>query len=136
MNVIDSSGWIEFFLGTEAGRTYIEVAHDSNSLVVPTMALYEVHRFFSRVETPARRDACLNVMRRGQVIELTDARAIAASETAQQHKLALADAIHYSIAREFNATFYTQDVDYKGLPGVKYQARAKILPRPPRPPTR
>ena len=37
----------------------------------------------------------------------------------------MADAIMYSIAREFNAAFWTQDVDYEGLPGVNYH------PRPP-----
>ena len=65
----------------------------------------------------------LNVMRQAQVIDLTDTRAVAASEAAQKHKLAMADAIMYSIAQEFKATFWTQDVDYQRLPGVRYQAR-------------
>ena len=87
------------------------------------MSLLEVHRFLSRATEPIFREECLNVMRRGRVVDLTDARAIAASVTAQQHKLAMADAIMYSIAQEFKATFWTQDVDYKGLPGVRYQPR-------------
>jgi hypothetical protein len=29
----------------------------------------------------------------------------------------------YSTALEFGATFWTQDVDYQGLPGVRYQAK-------------
>ena len=63
-------------------------------------------------------------MRRGQVIELTTARAIAASDIAQKYRLAMADAVMYSIAREFNATFWTQDIDYKDLPGVNFHAKA------------
>jgi predicted nucleic acid-binding protein len=51
-------------------------------------------------------------------------RAAAASQAAQKHSLAMADAVMYSIAREFNATFWTQDVDYKDLPGVSYHAKA------------
>lgn len=66
------------------------------------------------------RDECLEVMKRGKMIELNTSRAIAASEAAQKHRLAMADAIMYSIAREFGATFWTQDVDYKGLPGVNF----------------
>ena len=62
-------------------------------------------------------------MQRGTVIELTTARAIAASSTAQKHGLAMADAVMYSIAQEFKATFWTQDVDYKDLPGVNYHAK-------------
>ena len=48
--------------------------------------------------------------------------AIAASAT--QHGLALADTAIYSMALEHGATFWTQDVDYKGLPGVNYSAKA------------
>ena len=123
MNVLDSSAWIEFFLGSSAGETYRPVVAELASLVVPTVAILEVHRFLSRAAPPAVRDEHLDVMRRAQVVDLTDARAIAASEATQKHKLAMADAIMYSIAREFKATFWTQDVDYKGLPGVRYQVR-------------
>ena len=35
-----------------------------------------------------------------------------------------ADAAMYSMAQEFGATFWTQDVDYDGLPGVCYFAKA------------
>jgi hypothetical protein len=63
-------------------------------------------------------------MRRGTVVDITDARAIAASEAAQIHKLAMADAVMYSIAREFKADFWTQDVDYQGLAGVKFLPKA------------
>ena len=63
-------------------------------------------------------------MCRSTVIDLNITRAIAASHIAHQYKLAMADAIMYSIAQEFNATFWTQDVDYKDLPGVSYHAKA------------
>ena len=39
------------------------------------------------------------------------------------HKLAMADAAMYAMAREFDATFWTQDADYQGLDGVRYQPR-------------
>jgi hypothetical protein len=32
----------------------------------------------------------------------------------------MADAVMYSTALEHKATFWTQDVDYKGLPAVQY----------------
>lgn len=124
MNVLDSSAWIEFFLGSQAGQRYRPVAADSAALLVPAVALYEVHRYLGRTASASQREGSLNVMRQARVIDLTDARAIAASEAAHEHKLAMADAIMYSIAQEFKATFWTQDVDYQGLPGVRYHARA------------
>ncbi len=124
MNVLDSSAWIEFFLGSEAGQRYRPIAADSAALLVPALSLYEVHRYLSRTASASQRDGSLNVMRQARIINLTDARAIAASEVAQTHKLAMADAIMYAIAQEFKATFWTQDVDYQGLPGVQYTAGA------------
>lgn len=127
MNVVDSSGWIEYFMDTPQAGFYADATENPAELVVPALCLYEVHRYLSRVTDPSHRETCLSVMRRAQVVDVTDARAIAASEAAQKHQLAMADAVMYSIAQEFKAVFYTQDVDYKGLPGVRYQARAKAI---------
>jgi predicted nucleic acid-binding protein len=35
-------------------------------------------------------------------------------------QLPLADSIIYATARKFDALLWTQDVDFKNLPGVKY----------------
>ena len=67
---------------------------------------------------------CLDVMRYGRVLDLTDRRAIAASEAATRHGLALADAAIYSMAPTHGATLWTQHIDYVGLPGVNYSAKA------------
>ena len=123
MNVVDSSGWIEFFKAGANGPLFKPVIEDRAALLVPTIALFEVHKVLSR-KLPAEVVAqCLDVMRMGRVLDLTDKRAIAASQVASAHKLALADAVMYSMAREFEATFWTQDVDYQGLDGVRYCAK-------------
>jgi toxin FitB len=124
MNVVDSSGWIEYFLDSARADNFAAAIEQSSQLIVPALSLFEVHRFLSRSTNPATRDACLDVMRRGTVVDITDARAIAASEAAQTHKLAMADAVMYSIAREFKADFWTQDTDYQGLAGVKFLPKA------------
>jgi len=54
------------------------------------------------------------------VLDLTDARAVAAAYIAARHKLAMADAAMYAMAQEFDATFWTQNVDYQGLPEVRF----------------
>ena len=125
MHCVDSSGWIEFFLGSTAGRTFKPIIEQAQLLIVPALSFFEVHRFLSRNSDAAQRDACLEIMRRGTVVELTATRAIAASAIAQQHRLAMADAVMYGIAQEFNATFWTQDIDYKDLPGVSYHAKSQ-----------
>ena len=87
---------------------------------MPTIALFEVHKVLSRRLAADLVERCLNVMRLGRVLDFTDARAVAASQTAVRHQLAMADAAMYSMAQEFGATFWTQDADYQGLVGVQY----------------
>jgi toxin FitB len=128
VNVVDSSGWIEFFQAGANGPIFKPVIEDRDNLLVPTIALFEVHKVLSRSLPVDLVDRCLGVMRLGRVLDLTDARAIAASKVARKHGLALADAAMYSMAQEHSATFWTQDVDYEALSGVRYFAKPKSKP--------
>ena len=120
MNLVDSSGWIEFFKAGANGPVFKPVIEDRHHLLVPTIALFEVHKVLSRSLPADLVNQCLDVMRLGRVLDLTDERTIAASTIASRHRLAMADAAMYSLAQEFEATFWTQDVDYQGLDGVRY----------------
>ena len=120
MNVVDSSGWIEYLQDTPRADLFAAAIEDRHHLLVPSIALFEVHKVLSRSLNDAIVTQCLDVMRLGRVLDLTDARAIAASKNSRQHKLAMSDAAMYSMAREFGAEFWTQDIDYQGLPGVSY----------------
>jgi predicted nucleic acid-binding protein len=123
VNLVDSSGWIEYLQDTPRADLFATAIEDRNHLLVPTIALFEVHRVLSRSLPVDLVNRCLDVMRLGRVLDFTDARAVAASHIAAQHKLAMADAAMYAIALEFGASFWTQDVDYQGLPGVRYHAK-------------
>lgn len=120
MNVVDSSGWIEFFLAGPSGPLFKPVIEQRDKLLIPVIALYEVHKILSRKLPADMVVSCLNVMRLGRVLDLTDRRAMAAADVAIKHRLAMADAVMYSLALEHKATFWTQDVDYQGLPGVNF----------------
>jgi toxin FitB len=123
-HIVDSSGWIEYFMDSK-GADFVAAAIENHAdLIVPTVALYEVHRFLSKqILSDEQVSQCIHIMQRGRTIDLTAARAIAASKIAKNYKLAMADAMMYSIAQEFKATFWTQDVDYQGLPNVQYQPK-------------
>jgi toxin FitB len=124
MNLVDSSGWIEYLTDSPRADLFALPIEQRNQLLVPTIALFEVHKILSRRLNAELVDRCLNVMRLGRVLDLTDTRAVAASKASQAHGLALADAAMYSMALEFNAQFWTQDVDYQGLLQVQFFAKA------------
>ncbi len=124
MNLVDSSCWIEYLQDSPRAELFAAAIERRDQLLVPVIALYEVCKILRRTQPAHRVTAALNVMRLGRVLEITDARAVAAAECAQRHRLAMADAMMYSLSQEFHGTFWTQDVDYQGLPGVHYFAKS------------
>ena len=120
MNMVDASGWVEYFLDTPRADLFAPAIEDTTQLLVTSINLYEVHRVLSRKVPDHLRDTCLNLMRRAPVIDFTDARAVAAADLSIQHHLTMADAAMYAMALEHRATLWTQDADYQGLAGVQY----------------
>lgn len=119
-NVVDSSGWVEYLLDTPRADLFAAPIEQRQALLVPTIALFEVHRVLSRKLPPDVVKACLDVMRLGRVLDITAARAVAGADVSLRHRLAMGDALMYSLTLEHGATFWTQDVDYQGLPSVQY----------------
>ena len=123
MNVVDSSGWIEYFHDSSRADLFASAIEQRDALIVPVIAIYEVHKILSRQMPEEVVDKFLDVMRLGRIVELTDKRAVAAAKASSAHGLAMADAAMYAIAQEFKAMFWTQDVDYQGLGNVKLFAK-------------
>jgi predicted nucleic acid-binding protein len=59
-------------------------------------------------------------MRKGTVVDLTASLAIAASKLSLAHNLPMADSIILATAKQFDATIWTQDSDFKNIGDVKY----------------
>jgi toxin FitB len=123
MNVVDSSGWIEYFFDSTRADLFASAIEDVTKLLVPVVSIFEVHKVLSRKLPAGAVLSCLDVMRQGRVLDLTDRRAVAAADITAKHKLAMADAVMYSMAREFDGTLWTQNVNYEGLVGVKFFAK-------------
>ena len=120
MNVVDSSGWVEYFFDSARADLFAAAIEDVTKLLVPVVSIFEVHKVLSRKLPAGAVLSCLDVMRQGRVLDLTDKRAVAAADIASKHKLAMADAVIYSMAIEFDGTLWTQNVNYKVLPSVNY----------------
>jgi toxin FitB len=126
VNVVDSSAWLEYFAGTPAAATFAAPIEDTRHLVVPAVTLAEVFKRIlqQRDETSALRAVAL--MQQGEVIAVDAALAVTAARLGAKHKLPLADSLIYATAALRGATLWTQDEHFKGLPGVRYFAKAKV----------
>ena len=120
MNVVDSSGWIEYFVNGGNASFFNSPIRDTDNLLVPTICLYEV---FKRILLELGEDEALQVtgiMSLGTIVELNRDIAIHAANISLELKLAMADSIILATARVNNATLWTQDEHFKGSEGVKY----------------
>lgn len=120
MNVVDSSGWLEYFGKGPNGDFFAPVIRESSQLVVPTISLYEV---FKRVMLQRDEEEALKAvgwMAVGLVADLTREISLSAALLSIEHKMPMADSIILATARSYQATLWTQDEHFKGLPGVMY----------------
>ena len=120
MNVVDSSGWVEYLSKGPNARNFTPAIQDTQNLLVPTICLYEVFKkVLSQFDEETALQA-LSVMTLGQVVELDRDLAIDAALVSTEMKLAMADSIILATAHASDATLWTQDRHFKGIPGVKY----------------
>ena len=122
-NVVDSSAWLEYFANGPNARYFAPAIQDTDQLIVPTLALFEV---FKRVLQQADEGAALQAvasMQQGAVVDLTPALALTAARISLEHRLPMADSVMLATARAGNATLWTMDADFKGLTDVKYRKR-------------
>lgn len=125
MNVVDSSGWLEYFGEGPNAAHFAGPLGQPEELIVPVISVFEVFKrvLQQRDETSALQAAAL--MQQGQVVALDAALAIAAAKLSFELKLPLADSIILATARQFNAVLWTQDADFENMPGVRYAAAVR-----------
>ncbi|MDD5674074.1 MAG: type II toxin-antitoxin system VapC family toxin [Chitinivibrionales bacterium] len=120
MNLVDSSGWLEYFTGSPNAHIFSPIIEDVQNLIVPSISMYEV---FKKLLIETDENTALQAitqMQLGKVIVLDEPLALNAARIGFDLKLALADSIILATARSYNAVLYTQDEHFKHVPGVKY----------------
>jgi toxin FitB len=120
VNVVDSSGWLEYLADGRNAGFFAPAIEDLPRLVVPTLSLFEVFKRLlqQRGEAPALQAVAL--MHQGRIVDLDAALALAAARLSSQERLPLADSIILATARSCGATLWTQDADFEGREGVRY----------------
>lgn len=120
LTVVDSSGWIEYFIDGANSDSFADAIEDTDELLVPSIILTEVYRWMLREATESQALAAAAAMKQGRVVPLDDQISILAAELSHRHRLPLADGIIYTTAVSERAKLITQDSDLEGLEGVIY----------------
>jgi len=120
LNLVDSSGWLEYFTNGKNSDRFASVIEDTEGLIVSSLNIYEV---FKKVIAERDENAALEavaVMQQAKVMDVTSSIALQAAKFSYIFKIPLADSIIYITAIENNAIVWTQDADFKGMEGVEY----------------
>ena len=120
MNLVDSSGWLEYFADGPNADSFEKPLRDVERLVVPSVCIYEVFKVVlrERGENSALQAAAL--MRQGRVADLTPDIALRAARLSLEFKLPMADSIVLATGEAHEALIWTQDADFERFESVKY----------------
>jgi predicted nucleic acid-binding protein len=123
MNLVDSSGWLEYFANGPNAEFFAPAVEDVAKLAIPTICLLKVFKRIlqQRGESDALR--AVAQMQQGQVVELDSSLALSAAKIGHDLKLPLADSVILATARACDAVIWTQDADFAKIKGVKYVSR-------------
>jgi predicted nucleic acid-binding protein len=119
-NVVDSSGWVEYFINGANAESFAKPIRDTENLIVPTICLYEV---FKRLLKQLDEDEALKTighMLLGTVAELDRFTALDAARLSVERNLAMADSVILATAHSNDATLWTQDAHFKDMEHVQY----------------
>ncbi len=123
MNLVDSSGWLEYFTGGRNAKSFAAAIEDTNSLVVSSINLYEVFKKTLKERGEESAVRALALMHQAKVIEVNSTIAVNAARLSLELKVSMADSIIIATGRSVDATIWTQDSDFKGIDGVRYFAK-------------
>lgn len=123
LDLIDSSGWLEYFAEGESAEWFGQAIASSGRLLVPTIVLYEVFKRILQQRGEAEALSKYALMTEAEVVPLTAPLAIEAARLSLATRLPMADSVILATAQAYAATIWTQDRHFAGLENVRYLPR-------------
>ena len=120
MNLVDSSGWLEYFADGPNANFFSRPIQELPQLVVPTLSIFEVFKRIAQQRGDGDALQAVAVMQQASVVDLTSPLALDAARLRLELRLPMADSVILATARAFGATLWTQDVGFKDLEGIQY----------------
>lgn len=123
MNIVDSSGWLEYFANGPNASFFAPAIEAAAELAVPSVSIYEVFKRVLQQRDEGQALQAVAAMTQGKVIDLDTTLALYAAKLSADLRLPMADSIMLATARMHGATLWTQDADFKDVEEVEYVDR-------------
>ena len=123
MNIVDSSGWLEYFADGPNADFFAPAVENVSELLVPSISLYKVFKRVLQQRTEGDALQAVATMMQGEVIALDERVALDAARLSLELKMPMAKSVILTTARLHGAVVWTQDSDLEGVEGVEYIKR-------------
>jgi len=123
MNIVDSSGWLEYFAEGENAGFFAPAIEDTGNLIVPVISIYEVFKRLLQSHGIDVAEIRIADVLKGEQVDLTAPLALSAAQISVEYKLPMADSLILATARLYDATLWTQDEHFRDIPGVEFIAK-------------
>ena len=120
MNLVDSSGWLEYFTDDKNAKFFAPVIENTEELIVSTINIYEIYKKIIIEQDENSALEAIALMHQAKVIDVTSEISIEAARLSAKIKIPMADSLIYISAIKNNAIVWTQDYDFKNLDDVKF----------------
>jgi len=120
MNLVDTSGWLEYFTDGKNAKLFAPAIENTSKLLVSVINLYEVYKKVATSKNESEAKYAVGLMMQTKIVELDSSISILAARLSIETKIPMVDSLIYISARSNNAVVWTQDYDFKNLEGVKF----------------
>jgi predicted nucleic acid-binding protein len=127
MNIVDSSGWLEYFADGSNADFFAPAIKNTAELVIPTICVYEVFKRINQQRSDHDALQASAIMTQGHVVNLDVTLALNAAKISMDLHLPMADSIILATARIYDAVIWTQDHDFESIDNVRYISKKPII---------
>jgi len=123
VNVVDASGWLEYFADGPDAAFIAQTLQETESLVVPVITILEVFERVCREHGEGEALQAAAAMQQGVVVPLDTSLALEAGRLAVEHRVSPASGAVLAAAARYDARVWTLDEGLKQVPGIRYRTR-------------
>jgi len=120
MNLVDSSGWLEYLSGSKNAKNFAKAIENTEELLVSSINIYEIYKKILKEKDENTAFQIVGLMRQAKVVDVDTSIAMEAAKLSYEKNIPMADSLIYITAIANDAIVWTQDTDFRGLDSVKY----------------
>lgn len=122
MNLVDASGWLEYFTDGPDAAFIAQTLQETDGLVVPVVTILEVFERICRQHGEGEALQAAAAMQQGVVVPLDTSLALEGGRLAVEHRVSPAAGAVLAAAARHDARVWTLDANLRHVPGVRYRA--------------